>query len=250
MADRDDKRPGGDSSGELDPDALPSEEEVLASSRLRDELARTEAGRRAGSSVGGPASGLPTGAGRPSSGESSRELDANVDLARSLRAAWVPASIDPEEHADLVGDVPTADELALATELREALDQDGMATLPDVVVGLRSAWSASELPEAEHRAIVARALGHARILPFRTRARTVRVIIVTTTTALAVAASVVVWMTAVPPTQEAPLARARSTQPLFGEPFKAGETSARIDKIALARASDYRDNRFAKWGVR
>ena len=65
---------------------------------------------------------------------------------------------------------------------------------------------------------------------------------------LAIAASVVVWMNA--SSAEVPLARARSTQPLFDEPFKVGDASARIDKIAVARASDFRGNRFAQWGVR
>ena len=79
-----------------------------------------------------------------------------------------------------------------------------------------------------------------------------RLAVVTTTTVLALAASVVVWVSSAMTSSEgeAPLARARSTQSLFAEPFKAGETSARIDRIAAARASDYRDNRFAKWGVR
>jgi hypothetical protein len=49
----------------------------------------------------------------------------------------------------------------------------------------------------------------------------------------------------------APLAPVRSTQPLFHEPFaRAGGASDRIDRIAMARSSDLRDNRFALWGVR
>ena len=46
------------------------------------------------------------------------------------------------------------------------------------------------------------------------------------------------------------LAIHRSTQPLFREPFAAvgGETS-RVDRIAMARGADLRDNEFAKWGV-
>ena len=47
------------------------------------------------------------------------------------------------------------------------------------------------------------------------------------------------------------VAVSRSTQPLFPERFPAtgGETS-RIDRIAMARGADLRDNEFAKWGVR
>jgi hypothetical protein len=44
---------------------------------------------------------------------------------------------------------------------------------------------------------------------------------------------------------------ARSTQALFDAPFaRTGGESARIDRIAMARAQDYRDNQFAAWGVR
>ena len=41
------------------------------------------------------------------------------------------------------------------------------------------------------------------------------------------------------------------TQPLFDEPFeKTGSKSAQIDRIAMARAGDYRKNQFSRWGVR
>jgi len=73
-------------------------------------------------------------------------------------------------------------------------------------------------------------------------------------TTLALAAGIVLFLqtqeTNLRPHSEVALAKARSTQPLFDEPFHAGETSARIDKIAMARASDYRNNYFAKRGVK
>ena len=177
----------------------------------------------------------------------------------------VSEALDERVHAEMLDDVPVSpDELRLAAELREALD-DG-AHAPDrraatraeqeLAFALRSAFRPSALGDEEHRAIVAKALGETRaggaVVAFRPRARTTRGALITgATTVLALAASVVVWITtAAPQSSEAPLARARSTQPLFDEPFKSGETSARIDRIAIARASDYRDNRFAKWGVR
>lgn len=46
------------------------------------------------------------------------------------------------------------------------------------------------------------------------------------------------------------LAQSRSTQELFREPFRADQGSARIDRIAMARSGDLRENRFARWGVR
>ena len=47
--------------------------------------------------------------------------------------------------------------------------------------------------------------------------------------------------------------RARSADALFDAttPFpRHGEESARIDRIASARAADLRQNRFAAWGVK
>ena len=51
----------------------------------------------------------------------------------------------------------------------------------------------------------------------------------------------------------AELVRARSADDLFDAttPFpRHGEESARIDRIASARAADLRRNRFAAWGVK
>jgi hypothetical protein len=233
---------------EIDPDAPPSAEEVAASQRLRDALE---------GKVVDPLD---------------PELENDVLLAKSLRAAWAPDAIDEGMHAEMLDELPTEEELVLAAELREALERpaasgaSASATAAsrnkkdDVVVNLlRAAWSPADLSEAEHHAIIAKAIGApgvkgkvVSITAARAQTRTMRLVVVTTTSVLALAASIIVWIGTAPPNQsEAPLAKARSTQPLFGEPFKAGEnTSARIDKIAMARASDYRDNRFAKWGVR
>jgi hypothetical protein len=227
-SDGDEKRPVG-AGDEVDPDAPPSAEEVLASKRLRDALED------------------------PSLAALASPED--LELVSALHAAWSPEPLDVRAHAEILDDLPnSAEEIALAAELREALEaKDGA---PELVTALRSAWSPAVLGEAEHDAILAKALGEAHeqgrsnVVTLKPRARRMRLAVVTTTTVLALAASIVVWVTSAPERAEAPLARARSTQPLFDEPFKAGETSARIDRIAVARASDYRDNRFAKWGVR
>ncbi|MFS8069972.1 MAG: hypothetical protein ACMG6S_26710, partial [Byssovorax sp.] len=62
-----------------------------------------------------------------------------------------------------------------------------------------------------------------------------------------------------PPTASRPAAAgapaalilSRSTDDLFdpAEKFEVGRSSARIDRIASARSSDLRRNRFASWGV-
>jgi hypothetical protein len=49
------------------------------------------------------------------------------------------------------------------------------------------------------------------------------------------------------------LAMPRSTESLFSEPFAKdthATTTARLDRIASARARDLRDNQYARWGVK
>lgn len=64
------------------------------------------------------------------------------------------------------------------------------------------------------------------------------------------AAAAIVFFVGRGPAQAPELAHARSTQPLFTERFEShGGESARIDRIAVARAADLRENHFARWGV-
>ncbi|HEX4512987.1 MAG TPA: hypothetical protein VH054_05605 [Polyangiaceae bacterium] len=64
------------------------------------------------------------------------------------------------------------------------------------------------------------------------------------------AAAAVVFFLGRGPVQPPDLVHARSTQPLFTERFESrGGESARIDRIAVARAADLRENHFARWGV-
>jgi hypothetical protein len=216
MTERDDKRNGAET------DPPPTEEELHEAASLRDALERDAS---------------------------------SVELASALRAAWAPEPLDRGEHAELLADLPSAEEAALAAELRDALAGGTGGHVPEIVGALRSAWAPRPLADDEHAAIVRGAIGAktATVVAFRRRANALRFVTGAATAALALAASVVVWMTGAPPSEQAvapAFAKARSTQSLFDEPFRAGETSARIDKIALARASDYRDNRFAKWGVK
>lgn len=233
MSDRDDDRHEPD---ELDPDAPASEEEVLASQRLRDAL---ESARGAGASF--PADASP-----------------EVELALSLRAAWDPETLSADESRALLDATPSADEQALAAALRDALARKHEPRVGDpegahLARALRAAFSPAALDAASHQAIIDVALAKmpagGRVIAIGSRrARVVRIAFGVVTGGLALAASIVLVVTTHAP--EAPLARARTTQPLFSEPFRPGETSARIDRIASARASDFRDNRFTKWGVR
>jgi hypothetical protein len=76
---------------------------------------------------------------------------------------------------------------------------------------------------------------------------------------VAVAAGVAVVLGALGPPEAAPVGGAwsttfvssHSTQSLFPEPFAGtGGQTARVDRIAMARAADLRENEFARWGVR
>jgi hypothetical protein len=233
MSDRDDTRAPP---SWPDDDAPPTEEELRDAARLRDALET-------------PA--------HPEHGDA-------TDLARALRAAWEPATLDAAVHDAVLGEVlatmPTEDELREAARLREALeeparpDQEGSSAEVVLAGALRAAWSPRELSAAENAAVVAEALRHApghgrgAVRELRPRRAVVRIAFGVVAGGLALAASIVVYVSA--PSDEVPLAHARSTEPLFTEPFRAGEASARIDRIASARASDFRDNRFARWGVR
>jgi hypothetical protein len=239
MVDREDDRPGPDDID--DPDAPASAEEVAASKRLRDALEGADA--------------LDSGDAR------SPELE----LALSLRAAWDPAALSVDESLAMLDAAPSAEEQDSALRLRDALatKREPLVTDPGALQlarALRSAFAPAALDEKEHRAILDAALAKmpagqgkqaSNVIALRRRATVVRVAFGFVAGGLALAASIVLVVTSAPSAgSEAPLAKARTTQPLFSEPFKPGETSARIDRIASARAADFRDNRFTKWGVR
>jgi hypothetical protein len=216
-------RPGpDDASKSPDGDDPPTPDEIAASERLRDAL------------------------------EDPSKNDPDADLARSLQAAFAPEPLAASELGELAAAALDAspEELRAAEALRDRLAGD------ELVTALHAAWSPASLSEAEHRAIVDAAVAKlpasAGVVSLAARrARLVRVSVSVVTGALALAASI--FFVVRPPDDgrsELPLAKARSTQALFSEPFKAGDASARIDRIALARASDYRDNRFTRWGVK
>jgi hypothetical protein len=164
---------------------------------------------------------------------------------------------------------PSEEEVAASDALRRALeDPDAPETAEsDLARALRAAHAPRPIDEASHRAIVERALtapGAERARQAGRGGRVIRVVF-GGAAALALAAGVLLAVN-VNDRASAPLASraaaprspaavvelrsARSTQPLFTEPFGATAAAARIDRIAMARASDLRENRFARWGVR
>jgi hypothetical protein len=162
-----------------------------------------------------------------------------------------PEPIVPDPDAP-----PSEEELAESARLREALEDPSKAHEgADLARAFALAHEPRPLGADEHGEIVARAVRHVR-----PRAKIVRVAFrVGVPTALALAAGIILLIKTrgplpvgpVPGVAPAALAVARSSQPLFKEPFApVGGESARIDRILLARAGDLRRNEFTRWGVR
>jgi hypothetical protein len=159
--------------------------------------------------------------------------------------------MDRDENPDAP---PTAEEIADAEALREALADPSRASAPaDFLRSVALAHQPRELSRQAHAAILSRSIVRGEVRRADARARRTRVIFaVTGGLAMAAAIALLVGREAFAPeaTRE-PLLPGRSTQALFHEPFaRVGGESARIDRIASARAVDLRENRFAAWGVR
>ncbi len=167
--------------------------------------------------------------------------------------------VDPHDDAEMTatqGDLgpdapPTETELREARALAAALEgdagpNDDAAFLRTLAV-TNAAPEAFALPRELNERLVSRALS-AKAEPKPT-GRVIRVVFGGGAVALAAAAAFV-FLLGKPEPETAKLAQSRSTQELFREPFRGDQASARIDRIAMARAGDLRENRFARWGVR
>ncbi|WP_438043199.1 hypothetical protein [Sorangium sp. So ce128] len=145
---------------------------------------------------------------------------------------------------------------------------DARDDLAELAVALRAAWRPAALPELPGRALIDQAL---RASPARGPRRIAPVTMAALSTLAAAAAAVALIVgqireerasVARAPAAGAPAAalaarplliEARSTAALFdpAAPFpREGGQTERIDRIAAARASDLRQNRYAAWGVR
>ncbi len=156
---------------------------------------------------------------------------------------------DPDVDPD---SPPTEEELlrarALADALRAPAPPPG-ASSEDAAFLRAVALARTDRPLAPdvHARIIEEALATARE---RRGGRVIRVVFGASLFLAAAAVLLLVLGRPRPSPPSAQLQRSRSTQELFSEPFRPGEASARIDRIAMARSSDLRDNRFAAWGVR
>jgi hypothetical protein len=156
----------------------------------------------------------------------------------------------PDRFDDLEAP-PSEQEQAAAEELRVALETPSRVTAgadAELARALLVSWNPGDLTVEQHRTLVQEALAQRRGRVMRLSFRTSALL------ALAAAAALVVWSDRrTPESSGAPpaVAVSRSTQELFQERFApiGGETS-RVDRIAMARGADLRDNEFARWGVR
>jgi hypothetical protein len=164
---------------------------------------------------------------------------------------------DPRDRSDDPDAPASAEEQEQASELRAALDDPSRTSAPaELARALSAAWDPRDLPIQDHRALVDQAL--ARRAPARRGGRVIRVSFgAGAMLALAASVALVLWRGPQGPTSGAfdlggpELAVSRSTQELFDEQFApTGGETRRIDRIAMARATDLRDNEFARWGVR
>lgn len=153
------------------------------------------------------------------------------------------SELDPEAP-------PTEEELRDARALQEALERGDGRGPAELLHAVKLASAPRAIDADDHQRLVARTVARAgeRHASAR-RGRVIRVAFGAVTT-FALAAAVLLSLTPPrSPRPAAPLARSRSTQELFREPFRGSEASARIDRIAVARVGDLRENRFAMWGV-
>lgn len=206
-----------------------------------------------------------------------------ADLDRADHEALLARALGDE------GAPPTRVEQLAAERLRRALDRRAAAEvdpepgggaggeggagardeLAELADALRAAWRPAPIAELRNRELVEQAL---RSRGGRRHLRVVPVTMAALSTLAAVAAGVAMMIggaaqeslpaahmeraagaVAAAPASPRALIEARSTTALFDAavPFpKVGGQTARIDRIAAARAADLRNNRYAAWGVR
>ncbi|MEM9695770.1 MAG: hypothetical protein AAGA56_24720 [Myxococcota bacterium] len=194
-----------------------------------------------------------------------------AELATALRMAHRPPALDERDREVLLalgagGEVTAVSpplERAFADELRHAFapsalgDRDGDALL--ALAGLEADLTGSPLLD-ESFADVLRAAYRPSVLDELAERRVQNRVGVQSPSrgwrvgALMVAAGValVVGLSRPKPKESAPaLARSRSAQSLFDptQPLARGGESKRATRILTSRASDFRNNRFAQWGV-
>ena len=177
------------------------------------------------------------------------------ELAAALRAAWAPAELDPALNELLIEaalEDPFAEasdeEIAESERLRQALDGQGEHPDAELARALALAHAPQELEPTQGRQLAREALTR--------RSNVIYVVFGAAATLVAAAAAVLLFLfpasksRAPLPHPVERLAVSRSTVSMFDKKFDTADTTARIDRIASARARDLRQNQYAMWGVR
>jgi hypothetical protein len=212
-----------------DLDAPPTAIEEREADRLRAALEGHDA-QRAGRLIAGPGA------------RASLPEDSTGAAAVALRAAWAPSPIGAAKNDALVGRaLEAASASSAANENAPAAKKRGGSSDGPAPLSLRR-FRLGPRTLATMTAVVAMAAGALLFVGKLGSDRAEAPVAAVVTTAAPVAAH-----------DRAPRIAARSTTDLFdaATPFpRTGGESARVDRIAGARAADLRANRFAAWGVR
>jgi hypothetical protein len=166
---------------------------------------------------------------------------------------------------------PSEEELRAAGTLRDALESEGAREgIAELAQSIRAVAAPQALLSERHREILNQALGGTAprertlqpVVATRSRASKVAYLAVGGAAGvLAIAAAVALVIRGAAPDREvasrASAARARSvmafsrsTAELFPEGIpRSGGTTDRVDRIAYARAQDFRQNQFARWAA-
>ncbi|MFO0585983.1 MAG: hypothetical protein U0441_00520 [Polyangiaceae bacterium] len=219
-----------------DLDAAPTRAEAEDADRLRVALDEHDA-ERAGQLVRGPGA------------KAAPRDDSAAVTAVALRAAWAPTPIGATRNEALISRALEASAAANTTTGGGAAN-DGASKRGNPIepapLSLRR-FRIQPRTIAGMTAVVAMAAGVMLLLG---RLGTSSAPPPSSVAQAPAAAATAVAMS---PSPSAPRIAARSTQEMFdaATPFpRSGGESERVDRIAAARASDLRANRFAAWGVR
>jgi hypothetical protein len=189
------------------------------------------------------------------------EPEVESELTEALHSAWAPAGLDPTVNEQLI-EAALVDPFAPATEdevreserLRRALEGQADHPATELCDVLRAAADPAPLEPRSADRLASKHLG-------TPRSNVVYVAFGAAAAVAALAAAVALLLSPVErpgpaaqrpavPAKQHQLAVSRSTAPLFDSKFETGGTTARIDRIALQRGREFRDNRYAAWGLR
>jgi hypothetical protein len=194
-----------------------------------------------------------------SSGETWLDPEREQALVRALRAAYAPEPLSEQLNELLIAQAledplapPNEQELVESDRFRRALAGEAAHRDLDLVRALKAAGAPAPLDELHVERAADAALGNRRA-----RANVIYAVFGAVAAATAMAAGIMMLIgTRQEPSlaQQSPsvqtLAISRSTSPLFAGKLENTSPTERIDRIAIVRERELRENRYAMWGVR